>query len=255
VIAAPHRGVRVCLEHVTFGYQTDRAVLDDVSIETAAGETLALVGPTGAGKSTLISLIPRFFDPWQGRVVVAGCDVRRVQLASLRAQIAVVLQDAFLLPLSIAENIAYGRPDASPAEVRAAAAAAHADEFIRRMPDGYDTIIGERGATLSGGQKQRLAIARALLKDAPILLMDEPTAALDMQTEADVLDAIERLKEGRTTFVIAHRLSTVRKADRIAVIEDGRVTTAGTHRELLMTSGSYQRFHALQSAGSPAGSS
>ena len=242
----------VRFEEVTVGYESDRPVLHEVSIEAHPGETIALVGPTGAGKSTLVSLIPRFFDPWSGRVSIDGHDVRSVQLKSLRAQIALVLQEPFLLPLSAAENIAYGRPGATREEVEAAARAANADEFITRLPEGYDTVLGERGATLSGGERQRLSIARALLKDAPILILDEPTSALDAGTEALLLEALERLMSGRTTFIIAHRLSTIRGADRIVVIENGRAVEQGTHQELITAGGTYQRFHDLQ-YGLPAG--
>jgi ATP-binding cassette subfamily B protein/subfamily B ATP-binding cassette protein MsbA len=223
----------VRLERVTFGYEPGRPVLEDVTLEARPGETVALVGPTGAGKSTLVSLIPRFFDPWHGRVTVDGIDLRDVQLASLRSQVAVGLQAPFLLPLTVAENIGYGRPAASRDEIVAAAVAANADGFIRRLPKGYDTVIAERGATLSGGEKQRLAVARALLKDAPILILDEPTSALDGRTERLLLAALERLVDRRTTFIIAHRESTIRNADRIVVLEAGRVTEAGTHDGLL----------------------
>jgi ATP-binding cassette subfamily B protein/subfamily B ATP-binding cassette protein MsbA len=221
-------------------------VLQNVTLEARPGETLALVGPTGAGKSTLAALIPRLMDPWEGRVLIDGQDVRAVQLASVRAHVALVLQEPFLLPLSIAENIAYGRPGASRDEVEAAARAANAHEFIARLPQGYDTIIGERGATLSGGQRQRLSIARALVKDAPVLILDEPTSALDAQTEALLLEALERLMEGRTTLIIAHRLSTIRNADRIVVLEDGRVAEQGTHQELLVKGGLFQNLYQRQ---------
>jgi ATP-binding cassette subfamily B protein/subfamily B ATP-binding cassette protein MsbA len=173
----------VRLEQVSFGYEPNRPVLHEVSLEAQPGQTVAIVGPTGAGKSTLVGLVPRFFDPWQGRVLIDGQDVRTVQLKSLREQVSLVLQEPFLFPLSIAENIAYGRPEASRAEIEAAARAANAHAFIERLPEGYDTVVGERGATLSGGERQRLSIARALLKDAPILILDEPTSALDAQTE------------------------------------------------------------------------
>jgi ATP-binding cassette, subfamily B, bacterial len=247
--ARPLRG-GVCghvrLEGVSFGYEPGRAVLQEVTLEVHPGETVALVGPTGAGKSTLVSLIPRFFDPWSGRVTLDGVDVREVQLSSLRGQVAVVLQEPFLLPLTVAENIAYGRPGASQEAIEAVAVAANADRFIRCLPQGYATVIGERGATLSGGEKQRLAIARALLKDAPVLILDEPTSALDTQTEALVLEALERLMRGRTTFIIAHRLSTVRRADRIVVLEQGRVIEMGTHEGLMAKEGRYMHLLARQ---------
>jgi ATP-binding cassette subfamily B protein/subfamily B ATP-binding cassette protein MsbA len=247
----------VRLENVTFGYQQGRPVLKSVTLEARPGETVALVGPTGTGKSTLAALIPRLLDPWEGRVLIDGQDVRAVQLASVRAQVALVLQEPFLLPLSIAENIAYGRPGASREEVEAAARAANAHEFIARLPQGYDTVIGERGATLSGGQRQRLSIARALVKDAPVLILDEPTSALDAQTEALLLEALERLMAGRTTLIIAHRLSTIRNADRIVVLEDGRVAEQGTHRELMSRRELYAHLHGISSSqptGQPVGS-
>ncbi|CAA9578747.1 Efflux ABC transporter, permease/ATP-binding protein [uncultured Synechococcales cyanobacterium] len=236
----------VCLEGVTFGYGPGYPpVLQDITLEARPGEIIALVGPTGAGKSTLVSLIPRFFDPWQGRVLFDGVDIRDVQLKSLRSQIALVLQEPFLLPLTIAENIAYGRPGASQEEIVAAARAANAEAFIQRLPQGYDTVIGEWGATLSGGEKQRLAIGRALLKVAPVLILDEPTSALDARTEAMLLDALERLMAGRTTFIIAHRLSTIQQADRIVVLDRGRVVEIGTHEELLAGSSHYKRLYKL----------
>lgn len=237
----------ICLEGVTFGYKPGEPVLQDITLEAQPGETIALVGATGIGKSTLVALIPRFFDPWQGRVLFDGVDIRNVQLKSLRSQIALVLQEPFLLPMTIAENIAYGNSGASREAIVAAALAANADTFIQRLPQGYDTVIGERGATLSGGEKQRLAIARALLKDAPVMILDEPTSALDAQTEFLLLEALERLMAGRTTFIIAHRLSTVQRANRIVVLEGGRVVESGTHQALLKTRGSYYRFHQIQS--------
>jgi ATP-binding cassette subfamily B protein/subfamily B ATP-binding cassette protein MsbA len=207
---------------------------------------VALVGATGAGKTTLAGLIPRFFDPEQGRVLIDGQDIRRVQLASLRRQVSLVLQEPFLFPVSIAENIGYGRAGASLAEIESAAKAARAHDFITALPDGYDTLLGERGATLSGGERQRVSIARALLKDAPILILDEPTSALDSATEALILEALKTLIAGRTTFVIAHRLSTIRQADRIALLDHGRIVETGTHDTLSRQNGAYARLVAMQ---------
>jgi ATP-binding cassette subfamily B protein/subfamily B ATP-binding cassette protein MsbA len=236
----------VQFENVTFGYETERLILHDVSFEALPGETIALVGATGAGKSTLVSLIPRFFDPWKGTVKIDGVDVRDVELKSLRNNVGIVLQEPFLFPLSIAENIAYGKPKATREEIKASARAANAHQFIERLPQGYDTIIGERGATLSGGERQRISIARALLKDAPVLILDEPTSALDAQTEELLLEALERLMKGRTTFIIAHRLSTIRKANRILVLENGRIVESGTHAELLGNKGLYDSLYQIQ---------
>lgn len=223
----------VAFEGVSFGYQAGgRSILSDVWLEVQPGECVALVGATGSGKSTLVSLIPRLFDPWSGSVRFDGTDVRNVQLASLRSQVALVHQDTLLLPMSIAENIAYARPGATKEEIIAAAAAANADEFIRHLPRGYETVIGERGATLSGGERQRLSIARALLKNASVLILDEPTSALDAVTEASLLEGVERLTEGRTTFLITHRPSTIRRADRVVVLENGNLTETTPNRPL-----------------------
>lgn len=237
-------------EQVTFGYEPGNPVLHDISFKVKPGETIALVGRTGAGKSTLVSLIPRFFDPWHGRIRLDGVDIRDVQLASLRSQISLVLQDPFLFPMTVAENIAFGYRDASRTAIIAAAVSANADEFIRKLPKGYDTPLTEGGSTLSGGQKQRLSIARALLRDTPILILDEPTSALDTETENLLLDSLQRLAHGRTTFVIAHRLSTIRNADRIIGLEHGTIAEIGTHHELIACDGPYSRFHSLQSIGS-----
>jgi ATP-binding cassette, subfamily B, bacterial len=237
---------RVELQDVAFGYEAERPVLQDVSVVVEPGQTLAVVGATGAGKSTLVGLVPRFFDPWQGRVLIDGHDVRDLTLKSLREQISLVLQEPFLFPMSVADNIAYGRPGAMRQEVEAAARAANAHDFICRLAQGYDTVIGERGATLSGGERQRVAIARALLKDTPILILDEPTSALDVETEGLVLEALERLMAGRTTLIIAHRFSTIRNADQVVVLEHGRVVEAGTHEALMSRHGSYRHFHTLQ---------
>jgi len=234
------------IEHVTFGYEPGQPVLHDVLLEVKPASTIAIVGPTGAGKTTLVNLIPRFFDPSRGRVLIDGHDLREIKLRSLRDQIALVLQESVLFPTTIAENIAYGRPDATRAETEAAARAANAHEFISKLPNGYDTQVGERGATLSGGERQRISIARAILKDAPILIMDEPTSALDAQTEHLLLDAMERLRKGRTTVFIAHRLSTVRRADRVVVLKAGRIEEIGTHNELMARGELYARFHNVQ---------
>lgn len=231
---------------VTFGYEPDRPVLKGISLEAKPGEVLAIVGPSGAGKTTLVNLLVRFFDPWSGRVSVDGQDIRELRIRSLRRQVAIVLQEPFIFPLTIAENIAYGRPDATIEEIVAAAVAANADGFIRRLPEGYDTVVGERGATLSGGEKQRLSIARAFLKDAPILILDEPTSAVDAGTESLLLDALARLMKDRTTFIIAHRLSTVRTADRILVIYDGEIVEQGAHSDLMALGGLYTSLYRQQ---------
>ena len=236
----------VCYEDVTVGYESGRPVLKGVSFEAKPGEVIAIVGPTGAGKTTLVSLLVRFFDPWSGRVTIDGHDLHELRIRTLRQQVAIVLQEPFIFPYTITENIAYGRPEATPQEVEAAARAAHADAFIQRLPDGYETVIGERGATLSGGEKQRLSIARAFLKDAPILVLDEPTAALDARTEALLLEALGRLMIGRTTFIIAHRLSTIRHAERIIVLDHGEIVEQGRHAELMTRDGLYASLYRQQ---------
>lgn len=237
---------RIAFENVSFGYETNQPVLTDLSLIVEPGECVALVGRTGAGKSTLVSMVPRFFDPVSGRVTFDGVDVRRLALSSLREQVALVLQQPFLMPISIAANIAYGVPDASRERIIAAAREAGADSFVGRLPEGYDTVIGERGATLSGGEKQRIAIARALLSDAAVVILDEPTSALDVETERAVMTALDRLTVGRTTFIIAHRLSTARRADRVVVIDQGQVVEQGSHEHLIGRRGAYWEFHHLQ---------
>jgi subfamily B ATP-binding cassette protein MsbA len=235
----------VAYERVSFSYD-DRPVLRDLSLAIRAGEIVAVVGPSGAGKSTLVNLLPRFFDPVAGRVTVDGVDTRDLKLKSLRSLIGIVTQDTVLFNDTVRHNIAYGRSDLPLERVREAAAAAYADEFIMQLPKGYDTVIGESGLRLSGGQRQRLAIARALLKNAPILILDEATSHLDSESEALVQKALYNLIQGRTTLVIAHRLSTVTRADRIVVVEAGRIIEEGSHRELLALGGSYKRLFDLQ---------
>ncbi|GAC1444541.1 MAG: ABC transporter ATP-binding protein [Chloroflexota bacterium] len=239
-------GGSVRFEDVVFGYETGRPVLKGVSFEARAGEVIAIVGPTGAGKTTLINLIPRFFDPWSGCVTIDGIDVRNIRVNALRTQVAMVLQDPFIFPFTVAENIAYGRPSATLDEIKAAAVAANADEFIDILSEGYHSVVGERGATLSGGEKQRLSIARALLKDAPILVLDEPTSALDARTEGRLLGALDRLMQGRTTIIIAHRLSTIRNATRILAVDHGEIVEQGSHSELLARGGLYARLYKQQ---------
>ena len=241
-------GGAIALDGVSFSYPNGTPALRDVTLEIPAGKTVALVGPSGAGKSTVLNLIPRFYDVDQGAVLIDGTDVRAATIESVRDAVALVSQEAVLFDDTIRANIAYGRIEASEGEIVDAARAAGAHPFIEDLPQGYDTIIGERGVKLSGGQRQRLSIARAMLKDAPILLLDEATSALDAESERQVQDALRRLMRGRTTLVIAHRLSTVEQADRIHVLEGGRLAESGTHRSLLAEEGVYARLHAVQFA-------
>jgi ATP-binding cassette subfamily B protein/subfamily B ATP-binding cassette protein MsbA len=242
----PDVGAHVRLEGIVFGYDAGTPVLQGLDFDARPGEMVALVGATGAGKSTLVSLIPRLFDPWQGQVSFNGQDVREASMRSVRAACALVLQDSYLLPGTIAENIAYGRDSADRDQILAAARAAHVDEFVEQLPDGYDTHVGERGATLSAGQKQRIAIARALLQNAPVLIMDEPTSALDVGSEEHVMSALGNLIAHRTCIIIAHRLSTVRRADRIVVLEHGAIAEMGTHESLMRSGRLYRELHLKQ---------
>jgi ATP-binding cassette subfamily B multidrug efflux pump len=232
----------VHFENVSFAYFHQR-VLDRISFEAHPGQVIALLGATGSGKSTIINLVPRFYDPVEGHILIDGWDIREVTLSSLREQIAIVLQETTLFASSVRENIAFGRPAATEQEIVAAAQAAQAHDFIEAMPYGYDTRVGERGVTLSGGQKQRIAIARALLKDPRILILDDATSSVDSETEQQIQRALERLMRGRTSFVIAQRLSTVRQADVILVLEKGHIAARGTHEELLRTSGLYAEIY------------
>ena len=238
---------------VHFSYDGETAALHGIDIAVAPGSTVALVGPSGSGKTTLMNLLPRFYDPDSGRVQIDGQDLQDVTIASLRAATALVSQDITLFDDTVAANIAYGRSGASEAEITAAARAAAAHDFITALPQGYDAMVGENGVRLSGGQRQRIAIARAMLKDAPILLLDEATSALDSEAEREVQTALDALKAGRTTLVIAHRLSTVMAADRIYVLDGGKVVESGDHGTLLAQGGTYARLYRLQFAEHEAG--
>jgi ABC-type multidrug transport system fused ATPase/permease subunit len=237
----------IVFDHVVFAYDAEAPVLREVNFSIAQGQRVAIVGPTGGGKSTVVSLIPRFYDPTRGRVQIDGVDLRDYTLQGLRNQIGFVLQDTVLFRGTLRDNIAYGRPDATQGQIIEAAKLANADEFIARMPHGYDTTVGERGCTLSGGQRQRIGIARALIRNAPILIMDEPTAALDCKSEKVVMEALERLMEGRTVITIAHRLNAIRDADKIIVLKDGVVAEEGTNDELLSRGGVYAELSRIQS--------
>jgi ABC-type multidrug transport system fused ATPase/permease subunit len=241
----------ITFDHVAFGYDPAFPVLKDVNFSIAPGQLVGVVGATGGGKSTVVGLIPRFYDPGAGRVLIDGIDLRDYKLQGLRSQIGFVLQDTVLFRGTVRDNIAYGRPDATEEEIIAAAKLANADEFIVRMPKGYDSLVGERGLTLSGGQRQRIGIARAVIRNAPILILDEPTAALDTESEKLVIDALERLMKGRTVITIAHRLSTIRDAHKIIVLKDGVVAEEGTHEELVARGGFYAELYRVQIGAPP----
>ena len=246
---APHFKGKIEFDRVNFSYDRGETVLRDLSLKIEPGQLAALVGPTGAGKTTIVSLLPRFYDLTSGEIRIDGTDIRRFKIKSLREQISFVLQETLLFRATVWQNIAYGKPEASRKEIIRAAKLANADEFIERMPEGYDTMIGERGMTLSGGQRQRITIARAIIRNSPILILDEPSAGLDAESEKLVFDALGNLMEGKTSIVIAHRLATVIRADVIFVIDDGKVVDQGTHKELLARGGLYSRLYELQFQG------
>ena len=236
----------ITFDHVAFAYDASCPVLRDVSFQVKPGQMVGVVGPTGGGKSTIMSLIPRFYDPSEGKVLVDGIDVRDYRLQALRDQIGYVLQETVLFRGTVRDNIAYGREGATEEEIVEAAKLANADEFISRMPDGYQTFVGDRGDTLSGGQRQRIGIARAIIRNNPVLILDEPTAALDTESERLVIEALERLMKGRTVLTIAHRLSTIRDADKIIVLKGGVVAEQGTHDQLLALGGTYAELYSVQ---------
>jgi ABC-type multidrug transport system fused ATPase/permease subunit len=237
---------RVTFDNIQFAYAGRRETLRDISFDAKAGQVVGIVGPTGAGKSTLVSLLPRFYDPQSGRILLDGTDIRELTLQSLREQISIVLQEPLLFSGTIAQNILYGRLDATNDEVIEAAKAANAHDFIMRLPKKYDTLLGERGAAVSGGERQRICVARAFLKDAPILILDEPTSSVDSKTEAVILEALDRLMVGRTTFMIAHRLSTLHRADLILVVNNGQLVEQGTEEELLENGQLFKQLHDAQ---------
>jgi len=236
----------VRFEGVNFAYRDRNRTLEDINFEVKPGQVVGIVGQTGAGKTTLVALLPRFYEPHSGRIVIDGEDIRNITLQSLRDHFSIVLQEPLLFSGSIAENIRYGRLEATHDEIIEAAEAANAHDFIMRLPRKYETVLGERGAKLSGGERQRIAVARAFLRNSPILILDEPTSSIDTKTESVILDALERLMDGRTTFMIAHRLSTVRHADLLLVLQDGRIVEYGNHDELVARQGVYHQLYDLQ---------
>jgi ATP-binding cassette subfamily B protein/subfamily B ATP-binding cassette protein MsbA len=238
----------IAFEEVSFGYDASRPALKDISFHVPPGKKIAIVGTTGAGKSTLVSLLPRFYDPQSGRVTIDGIDIREFRLKSLRRQIAMILQPPLVFPVTIRENIAYGRPDASMEEIISAARVAQVHDFVEQLPQKYETVVSEQGSTLSEGQKLRLTIARGVLLNAPVLILDEPTSSVDSETEALIMEGLERLMAGRTTFIIAHRLSTVRQADLILVLRDGTIVEQGTFAELLRRHGPFAALYRTQFA-------
>jgi subfamily B ATP-binding cassette protein MsbA len=244
---APAFKGKIEFDRVAFGYSPDNPILKEISFRIEPGQVAAFVGPSGAGKSTILSLIPRFYDPSSGQVKIDGRDIRQYTLQSLREQMSFVLQDTVLFHVPIWQNIAYGRPEAQRDEIIRAAQLANAHEFIEKMPDGYDTMVGERGVSLSGGQRQRVGIARAIIRNTPILLLDEPTSGLDAESERVVFEALDRLMEGKTCVVIAHHLATIQKADVIFVVQDFQLAERGTHAELLAAGGLYSELYRLQS--------
>lgn len=232
-------GASVEFQNISFHYQNDHPILNDISLSVSPCETIAFVGSTGSGKSTLLSLVPRFFDTVSGNIKINGVDIKKLDIKNLRSNISIVLQDPYLLPVSVAENIAYGKPNATVEQIKRASKLANAHEFIEKLPQQYDTVLSEQASNLSGGQKQRIALARALLKDSPILILDEPTSALDAGSESLFIDAMKNLRNNRTTFIIAHRLSTIKDADKIVVMDEGKIVEIGTEKELLSIEGGF----------------